>query len=694
MAGPLTIRFASDVEGARRGMASLAASVAQNVLTINSALSTGASAVSTFQRGLSLLPAAIGGVAAAFAGFALASAAIDQARERIEKYVELVKSAEQSRVGIEFFQRFTEGAKAAKLEVEDFEKAMARAAEASTARFNQGSAIGNKISEFTGGLDRVINPQSPGLEAFIGAQDQEQRIRAVLQLMKEIADAGRELAALDLGETMFGAKFIDNIRQGKVTIDELLRKLDQANPKNLIAEEDALRAKDLSDRLEEANKRLSEALGFSLSLATAGQSILAVWTSIVEKVADFAQTLRSLNIPWERLLQNTPAGAVIVGGSRALGALGDAATQPGADLAALNRQARQDIAGGFNPTGVSQADLTARDLFPGAPGPTRRPSDATLFPSKQEARESLDAVERYIGQLERAAEVAKAEAETVGKTTRERELAVAMARAEAAAKEDVARKARESAELTKEEVAQITAAAEATAKWKDKAADLNQQLRLNAEAMRFFGQQASDALADIIIDGRKASEVLEDLGRTLTRAVLNSALTGTGPLAGLLGTAAPASAGAGAAGGIFGALFSGLKGLFTAADGGIVGPRGPVPLNRYAGGGIANTPQLAIFGEGSGKEAFVPLPDGRSIPVTLRVPNVGTPAAGGSVNNIEIVTPPGATVRQERKPNSGGGEDIRIFIDRAVTELGATPGSDFNNLLTAHFGLREPVGSR
>ncbi len=36
------------------------------------------------------------------------------------------------------------------------------------------------------------------------------------------------------------------------------------------------------------------------------------------------------------------------------------------------------------------------------------------------------------------------------------------------------------------------------------------------------------------------------------------------------------------------------------ADGGIMTSRGPVPLRRYAGGGIATSPQLAMFGEGSG----------------------------------------------------------------------------------------------
>jgi len=54
------------------------------------------------------------------------------------------------------------------------------------------------------------------------------------------------------------------------------------------------------------------------------------------------------------------------------------------------------------------------------------------------------------------------------------------------------------------------------------------------------------------------------------------------------------------------------------ADGGIMSAAGPLPLRRYAAGGIADRPQVSLFGEGSLNEAYVPLPDGRSIPVTMQ----------------------------------------------------------------------------
>lgn len=72
----------------------------------------------------------------------------------------------------------------------------------------------------------------------------------------------------------------------------------------------------------------------------------------------------------------------------------------------------------------------------------------------------------------------------------------------------------------------------------------------------------------------------------------------------------------------------GSIGISAFANGGIMTGAGEVPLRKYAAGGIANSPQLAMFGEGSQPEAYVPLPDGRTIPVTM--------SGGGSTNNVTV----------------------------------------------------------
>lgn len=71
------------------------------------------------------------------------------------------------------------------------------------------------------------------------------------------------------------------------------------------------------------------------------------------------------------------------------------------------------------------------------------------------------------------------------------------------------------------------------------------------------------------------------------------------------------------------------------ANGGIMSSMGSLPLHKYANGGVANTPQLALFGEGSMNEAYVPLPDGRSIPVTISATGSGS-NDGGNIVSIQI----------------------------------------------------------
>lgn len=90
-------------------------------------------------------------------------------------------------------------------------------------------------------------------------------------------------------------------------------------------------------------------------------------------------------------------------------------------------------------------------------------------------------------------------------------------------------------------------------------------------------------------------------------------------------------------GGFFGGLTSGTGGGFFSdigaslaggdlfsflgfAKGGVLKNGGAARLSKLAEGGIVTDPTLAMFGEGDRAEAFVPLPDGRRIPVEMTGP--------------------------------------------------------------------------
>lgn len=80
--------------------------------------------------------------------------------------------------------------------------------------------------------------------------------------------------------------------------------------------------------------------------------------------------------------------------------------------------------------------------------------------------------------------------------------------------------------------------------------------------------------------------------------------------------------------------------LFGFANGGVMQGTMGTPVRAFAAGGVTNGPTVALFGEGKQREAFVPLPDNRTIPVTI---NGGRGMGGGDVHvhfNINAVDAP------------------------------------------------------
>lgn len=158
-----------------------------------------------------------------------------------------------------------------------------------------------------------------------------------------------------------------------------------------------------------------------------------------------------------------------------------------------------------------------------------------------------------------------------------------------------------------------------------------------------------DALVDFVKTGRLnfakfADDVITDLIRIQIRAIMVQAITGGASLFGSLFSSG-ASAGATTAG-----EAAADPSVAYAANGGIMTSKGMVPLRRYARGGVATSPQLAVFGEGSRPEAYVPLPDGRSIPVSMK--------GGAGDTNVSVVV------------NMDGGGDSQ----KADSEKGAQLG--------------------
>lgn len=175
-----------------------------------------------------------------------------------------------------------------------------------------------------------------------------------------------------------------------------------------------------------------------------------------------------------------------------------------------------------------------------------------------------------------------------------------------------------------------------------------------------------------------------------------------------------------AGGGIFSGIASTIAAIWPFAGGGIMTARGPVPLRAYAAGGIASSPQVAIYGEGDYAEAYVPLPDGRSIPVTMRGNRDGGGAtmvaltqlagqlgaiqnrlvaaavagpAGGSGGDgagsgsravpVTVVNNVGAKVTSRETRDASGNRRLEVVLDEQVAKAVSQPGSRSRKAIAA-----------
>lgn len=139
-----------------------------------------------------------------------------------------------------------------------------------------------------------------------------------------------------------------------------------------------------------------------------------------------------------------------------------------------------------------------------------------------------------------------------------------------------------------------------------------------------------DALVDFVKTGKLnfkkfADDIIDDIIRIQVKAAIAQSVIGVGSaLSGLFGHS---NFSADKVGGGVGDTGGSVPVTAEAAKGGIMTARGMAKLSTYMGGGVATSPQMAVFGEGSRPEAFVPLPDGRRIPVAM---------SGGGGSNVHV----------------------------------------------------------
>lgn len=146
---------------------------------------------------------------------------------------------------------------------------------------------------------------------------------------------------------------------------------------------------------------------------------------------------------------------------------------------------------------------------------------------------------------------------------------------------------------------------------------VNEQVKALDKSKSFaeeFGLTMTSAFEDAIVKGKGFRAILDGISQDIARIIIRKSITE--PLGNAVSSFTKSID---------------WSSLFKFADGGIMTSAGPVPLRKYSGGGIANSPQAAIFAEGGIPEAFVPVPSGK-IPVEMR----GAMGGVTVVQNISI----------------------------------------------------------
>lgn len=202
--------------------------------------------------------------------------------------------------------------------------------------------------------------------------------------------------------------------------------------------------------------------------------------------------------------------------------------------------------------------------------------------------------------------------------------------------------------------------------------EATREAKLYKDIMDEANATTKDALKGLISDLREGNSLskslkneLGDIGNKLLNKGIDTgvdsifnALKGGGSGGGfgagnIISSLASLFGGSGGAAGAASGIGSTLATIATTAlsvigleNGGVMTSRGPLPLRRYAGGGVADSPQLTLFGEGRMPEAYVPLPDGRSIPVAMRgqSPNVTVHNYAAGVEVTPRMTPQGVAL--------------------------------------------------
>lgn len=525
--------------------------------------------------------AVLAGIAGIAIGYATVSAAIDQANAQIERFIKLGANAERAGVGVEFFQRFSDAAKDAKVSVEEIETALKKAGAAVTPKFQQDDPVKKQLNDlFQSGF--LGDYQSKGLDQYRAAGNNEDRIRAAVTAMQELTDLGERLAAIDLAEKVFGSDVAERIRSGRLQIEAIAASLDKPRT-DLVSQQQVEQAQEFRDRLDAAYKTIDDFFRVSVALEGSGRAVLDTWLMIAEAIAK----------------GTTNIGAMYTKLQEMQGPLGDYLAKVGFILTGtakifaegLNDQATGSRTIYDKPIGPDLPAVKQNQIL-NPPTPPRRDISLFLDPPKTDRggggggakaaapakpAETLDQVQTAVNQIERQTAALKGEAEAIGKNNVERQISINMMRVEEVAKQA-------GITLTDAQTQRIREASKAMVDYREAIEDARER----QEALRSIG---GDVLKGIYSDARNGATAIDLLSNAVSRLADRMADNALNGLADALFGKSGGTGGSGILSTLISSVMGGGGGGASNFAGQAAGAIGPFP--KMHTGGIVGDPRAA-----------------------------------------------------------------------------------------------------
>ncbi|QOG20466.1 hypothetical protein FOM02_27035 [Bradyrhizobium sp. SEMIA] len=553
---------------------------------------------------------------AVYEAFHLVAEAVNAARNQISEMVALADKAQNFQVSAGYLQLFEGEARKLKVTTEELDTALAAAFNATKEKspidLGKWEAGKERITDvelalrvYNQELAKAAGTQLQGVVLFRDADSQEGKITAVLTAMIELDKIGQHAASLDVGEKMFGAAFVDRIRQGKTSAESILSTMDNLKKSGdgIFPDELVSRAKQVDEQLKLSEDRLSRSLKPSWNeLASVILTIKGYWADVIDLIAkgvELANALGTGIARWELSQKREELKAVneaIKNGTGLLGVPqvpeGFLGLTPRADL-----RKRADRLQG-------EIDSAERALLNKPEGP-----DAPAKPSRGEGApvrlrvtpKEADAFDTSVQGVERRTATIKADTAALFQNN----AVQAQLRAEF---QELTAAAKDNSDITQEKIEryeelrktmtaeQALAAAEislseqqkekfiassegikrATAAYDEASKKLTE---LNSASSQ-VGSALSTAFADAVVEGKNLNEVMSSLIKTLEKAAINSVFSSF--------FTAPASGGLSPFASLLKGVIPGFAGGTDNAPGGLswVGEHGPELMNVPKGAQI------------------------------------------------------------------------------------------------------------